>query len=78
MPVRVDPLLIGQAILNLLINAVEAVGEAGAIEMAWVPQSTDGGFRFSIRDSGPGLPPRCSTGYSTRFSPPRNREPGWG
>jgi len=57
MPVRVDPLLIGQAILNLLINAIEAVGEAGAIEMAWAPQSPDGGFRFSIRDSGPGIPP---------------------
>ncbi|MGA2443619.1 MAG: histidine kinase dimerization/phospho-acceptor domain-containing protein, partial [Tepidisphaeraceae bacterium] len=37
MPVRVDPLLIGQAILNLLINAIEAVGESGAIEMAWAP-----------------------------------------
>jgi signal transduction histidine kinase len=56
MPVRVDPLLIGQAILNLLINAVEAVDQAGTIEMAWA-QSPEGGFRFSIRDSGPGIPP---------------------
>ena len=78
MPVRVDPLLIGQAILNLLINAIEAVGQNGAIEMAWSSESPDGGFRFSIRDSGPGIPPRRWTGYSIRFSPRRNRGPGWG
>jgi signal transduction histidine kinase len=56
MPVRVDPLLMGQAILNLTINAIEAVGEAGAIEIAWFPLE-DGKCRLSIKDSGPGIPP---------------------
>jgi len=56
MPVRVDPLLMGQAILNLLINAVEAVGDAGTIEIAWSVEQPDNRFRLSIRDSGPGIP----------------------
>jgi len=56
MPVHVDPLLIGQTILNLLINAIEAVGASGMIEMAWGRHGCDGGFHFSIRDSGPGIP----------------------
>jgi signal transduction histidine kinase len=56
MPVRVDPLLIGQAILNLLINAIEAVGDCGKIDIAWSAEDSDGRFRLSIRDSGPGIP----------------------
>lgn len=55
-PVRVDPLLMGQGILNLLINAVEAVGDAGAIDIGWSAEPSDGRFRLSIRDNGPGIP----------------------
>ena len=55
MTVHVDPLLMGQAILNLLINAVEAVGDAGTIEIAWSAEHSDNRFRLSIRDSGPGI-----------------------
>jgi len=42
--------------LNLLINAVEAVGDAGTIEIAWSAEHPDNRFRLSIRDSGPGIP----------------------
>lgn len=56
MPARADRLLLGQAILNLLINAVEAVGDAGKIDVAWSAEH-DGRFRLSIRDNGPGIPP---------------------
>jgi signal transduction histidine kinase len=57
MPVRVDPLLIGQAILNLLINAVEAVEGRGTIAIAWSRAPLPGQLRLSIRDSGAGIPP---------------------
>jgi signal transduction histidine kinase len=53
---RVDPFLMGQAILNLLINAIEAVGDAGCIDIAWSKDGDDR-LRLSIRDSGPGITP---------------------
>jgi two-component system sensor histidine kinase HydH len=56
MPARIDSLLMGQAILNLVINAVEAVGERGMIDIAWSREDDDGHFRLSVRDSGPGIP----------------------
>jgi signal transduction histidine kinase len=57
MPVRIDPLLMGQAILNLLINSVDAAGQRGAILIDWSPGDADSRFRLSIRDTGPGIPP---------------------
>jgi signal transduction histidine kinase len=35
MPVRIDPRLMGQAMLNLVLNAVEAVGEEGTVEIEY-------------------------------------------
>jgi signal transduction histidine kinase len=55
MLVKVDPLLMGQAILNLLINAIEAVGDSGQIEIEW--SAADGRFRIAVRDSGTGIAP---------------------
>jgi len=55
MRVSVDSLLMGQAILNLVINAIEAVGESGTIDITWAAGDADGHFRLSIRDSGPGI-----------------------
>jgi len=57
MTVNVDPLLMGQAILNLLINAVEAVCNNGVVEIFWAPNEGDGGFRLGVKDTGPGIPP---------------------
>jgi signal transduction histidine kinase len=57
MMARIDPLLMGQAILNLLINAVEAVGDSGAIDVAWSPLGPEGKFRLGIKDTGPGIGP---------------------
>jgi signal transduction histidine kinase len=53
--VRVDSLLMGQAILNLVINAIEAVGNRGVIDIAWSEEPADDRFRLSVRDSGPGI-----------------------
>jgi signal transduction histidine kinase len=56
MPAEIDPLLMGQAILNLTINAIEAIGEDGIIEINWSPLEEAGKFRLSIKDTGPGIP----------------------
>jgi signal transduction histidine kinase len=56
MPVKIDQFMMGQAILNLVINAIEAVGETGTIDIAWSTEQPDDRFRISIHDSGPGIP----------------------
>ncbi|MDP9173007.1 MAG: ATP-binding protein [Planctomycetota bacterium] len=57
MRVNVDPMLIGQALLNLLINAIEAVGGPGTIDVVWSAAEASSQFSLSICDSGPGIPP---------------------
>ena len=70
MPVEADPLLVGQAVLNLLLNAAEAIGDkdcgadhsaeaGGAIAVRYCPpaQGSDARqFHLSVHDSGPGIP----------------------
>ncbi len=64
-PLRCDPILIEQVIVNLLKNAAEAIDNAKLppsrrrIELRVVPRHTaeEGGvIEFSVTDSGPGLP----------------------
>ncbi len=51
-----DWVLLQQAFLGLLTNAVEAVGEAGRIEVS--AAGRDGLARIEIADNGPGMSPR--------------------
>jgi len=53
----IDPLLLGQAILNLLVNAAEAMGGPGTITLRWSAGEEDARTKISIRDGGPGVPP---------------------
>jgi signal transduction histidine kinase len=57
MPVMVDPLLIGQAVLNLILNAAEAIDGGGSIEVQYGPPITENArqFRLLVTDSGPGI-----------------------
>jgi signal transduction histidine kinase len=53
--VRCDPELLYQVALNLLVNAVQAVGEGGRVDVT-TRQMADGYVRFEVRDDGPGIP----------------------
>jgi signal transduction histidine kinase len=57
--VTIDPILIGQAVLNLLLNAIEAMNGAGAIHVTWSrpPRGSDARqFQLTVRDCGGGIP----------------------
>ena len=61
MHVTADPLLIGQAVLNLLLNAAEAMDAGGTVTMRFAPPSPESGakqFQLTVRDDGPGIPPQ--------------------
>jgi PAS domain S-box-containing protein len=53
-PAPCDATLIRQSFLNLLINAVEAVGPAGIIEVSI--EKSDKSVRIAIQDNGHGIP----------------------
>ncbi|MFO0974418.1 MAG: ATP-binding protein [Phycisphaerae bacterium] len=54
-PLYGDVARLRRALVNILINAVQAVGEAGTV---WVAARSDeaGACVFEVRDSGPGIP----------------------
>jgi signal transduction histidine kinase len=56
-PIEGDRRLLGRAVLNLLENALQAVGDAGRIEIGL--RTSDGGRRveLTVTDSGPGIDP---------------------
>jgi signal transduction histidine kinase len=59
MPVLADPVLIGQTILNLVLNAIEAMDQPGVIDVRYSspPQGSDARqFHLTVRDHGPGIP----------------------
>ena len=59
--VSVDPLLMGQAILNLLLNAAEAIEGGGAVVLEFGrPPEASGArqFHLTVKDSGTGIPPQ--------------------
>jgi signal transduction histidine kinase len=60
MNVLADPLLIGQALLNLVLNSIEAMSGPGEIEVCFRPPPAESDarqFHLSVRDHGPGIAP---------------------
>ncbi|MGH7668754.1 MAG: sensor histidine kinase, partial [Gemmatimonadaceae bacterium] len=53
--VLVDPVQIGQVLLNLLTNAVQAMEETGGTLALRTTAATNGTVRLVVRDTGPGI-----------------------
>lgn len=51
----IDPNLLAQALLNLLINAMDACGESGTVTVRYAA-SGQRRVRITVEDTGPGLP----------------------
>jgi PAS domain S-box-containing protein len=73
-PVYGDRVQLQQLILNLILNAVEAMGsvEAGARELLVSTEQARTGVLVAVRDSGPGIDPEClerifAAFYTTKF-----------
>jgi signal transduction histidine kinase len=59
--VQVDPLLVEQAVLNLILNAADAIDSGGAIVIEFNRPAASGDgkqFNLVVRDTGPGIPPQ--------------------
>lgn len=55
-PIQADPVRLTQALLNLLINAIQAVERRGRIEVRAWRSAAGEGILLEVRDSGPGIP----------------------
>ena len=51
-----DPVQFTQALLNLVLNAIPAVGRSGRVEITAALDETQTKMRVAVRDSGPGVP----------------------
>lgn len=59
MPIIGDPILLGQTIMNLLLNAIEALPGPGTVTLRYAapPAESDAKqFHLIVRDTGPGIP----------------------
>jgi two-component system sensor histidine kinase HydH len=55
-PVTADPVRLTQALMNLVINAVQAVGTNGRVEVSAAKSATGDALILQVRDNGPGIP----------------------
>src|SRR6266567_2461956 len=55
LPVRIDADLVKQALLNIVLNGVQAMPEGGSLRIA-TKREGDGAL-ITVRDQGPGIPP---------------------
>ena len=78
--IQADRIQLQQVILNLIINAVQAMSEVreGSREL-WISTGTDasGQVLVAVRDSGPGLNREASTASSTLSTRPRRTAWAW-
>jgi signal transduction histidine kinase len=72
--IEVLPAAINQIFLNLVDNALLAVGDAGTIDLT--TSLKDGGFLFTVKDTGPGIAPATLTRMFNPFF--STRAPGHG
>lgn len=75
--VRINPGELQQVIINLVINAVQAMGTAGTLSIAVKDMQRDGhdGICLTVADTGPGIPPEQ---LSSVFDPFHTTKSGQG
>ena len=78
-PIHVDTIQIQQVIVNLVRNAIEAITDARTPQRhVHVAERIAGDMvEISVRDTGPGLPPKSPARCSNPSSRPRPRAWGW-
>jgi signal transduction histidine kinase len=54
--VAADSAQLTQALVNLVINAIQAVGRDGRVEVTAGLKQNDGALAITVRDTGPGIP----------------------
>ena len=65
--VRIDPGEMQQVVINLIINATQAMGHSGRLSLRLGPQN--GGAMIEVADTGPGIPPdKIDTVFDPFFS----------
>jgi len=76
-PLNVDAIQIGQVLINLLINAEQAMPDGGTITITG--RKEDGQVVVEVADTGQGIPPEQQT-VIFDLSPPAKpaKVPGWG
>ena len=52
--VRVDPELLNQALVNLALNAIQAMSQGGKLSLS--ATEAEGSLRLEVSDTGPGIP----------------------
>lgn len=63
--VTADPLLLEHVLLNLMLNAIQAMPTGGTLTMS--AKVTGGRLRLAVRDTGPGIPPDVQTRVFNAF-----------
>jgi signal transduction histidine kinase len=75
-PVPLDAEKFEQAVLNLVINALEAMPEGGHLRVR--ATVIDGEFRVSVQDSGPGIPPEIRRSVFQPYFSTKSKGSGMG
>ena len=65
-PVRVSPERLTQALLNLFLNAAQAMGQGGRLRVI-TRRLADGMFSITVSDTGPGIPPEIQASIFTPY-----------
>ena len=73
--IMADAAQLQQVILNLLLNAIDAVSGGGKITLRSRP-SPDGGVEIVVHDTGKGLSEAAVSGFFNRFIPPSPKATG--
>src|SRR3989440_3961917 len=74
-----DPLLLGQALLNLILNAVQASEKGGTVVVEFTGDANEGKqFRLAVEDCGPGISPEIMGKIFDPFFTTRDEGTGLG